>query len=144
MVVDGTLDDEGGEIVGITRRSFAGALASLGLAARGGADAAVDGRPLPIRTKVGHLEVGHSDPEVGSVTVTTITRIWAPGDPARCGRCRECAADHDVCSISMVGYVPRGEAPDFRSPGPWREGGVPGHPPGVIVPAHFPRGSSAP
>jgi hypothetical protein len=47
---------------------------------------------------------------VGSGIVTAISRLWAPGDAARCRRCVRCSATSDVCLIQVNGYVKREDA----------------------------------
>jgi hypothetical protein len=77
-----------------------------------GADCAtVPIQPMPILTRVSHLET-----EGGPVTA--IMRHWNPGDsgdPGRCKLCAKCQAYNNGCLILVGGFVPRERAPLYNT-----------------------------
>lgn len=81
----------------IFRRSFFRSLLGLvaaPLAARG---AKGRGQPVPLHTSI-------CTDTVGKVPVSSITRVWAPGDTRRCSLCPECSATHEAnfCAIMIT------------------------------------------
>lgn len=67
-------------------------------------------RPYPRLTLVANLRVG-------STPVTAITRLWNPGDAARCRRCPtgRCSAHKDACQVLVGERVEPKEAPDYMA-----------------------------
>ena len=70
------------------------------------------GQPVPILTHSARMNVR------GQV-VTSIMRIWAPGDVLRCRLCDRCSADRPAgaCMLMVDRFVSAGQAPLFDSRG---------------------------
>jgi hypothetical protein len=66
--------------------------------------------PRPRLTSVSYLMVG-------SKVVSSVVRVWRPGDAERCRLCRRCQARGDLCNIPVLGYVSRAQAPGFSTVG---------------------------
>jgi hypothetical protein len=64
-------------------------------------------QPRPIATQASWLTID-------GVTVTAISRLWAPDDAARCRLCQTCKADaHGMCLVQVSERIPRSECPLF-------------------------------